>query len=449
MNITRETIDDLNTLLKVEVKKADYMENVENVLKDYRKKANVKGFRPGMVPIGLVRKMYGKAVQLDEINKLVADNIHKYLTDEKIDILGDPLPKENEKELTDFDTREDFVFTFELGLVPQFDLNLSKKNKVPEYELQIDKKMKDDYISNYTRRFGEFRSVESSGENDMLRGDLTSLDENGNVIPDINQVEETTLSIDVIKDDKIKKTFLKRKIGEDIDFDLRKAFPNDNEIAGILKMQKEKARDVEGIFRFNIKDIQRFEPALVNQELFDKIYGEGVISSENEFNERIAEEITRNLRQESNYKLMLDLKKLALDKTEIPLPEDFLKRWLVKVNEKTSAEQVEKEFNSFKADLKWQLIRNRVAKENDIKISEEELHDEAERITRYQFRQYGLFYATDDQIHKYAHEMLNREDEARRIADKILEEKATEKLKEMVKLDPKKVTVEEFNKLFE
>lgn len=449
MNITRETIDDLNALLKVEVSKADYEENVEKVLRDYRKNANVKGFRPGMVPIGLVRKMYGKAVQLDEINKAVADNIHKYLSDEKIDILGDPLPKENENEHINFDTQEDFVFTFELGLVPQFELNLSKKNKVPEYELDIDNKIKDDYVSNYTRRFGEFVNVGSSGDKDLLKGDLFSLDENGNIIPGDVPVEETTLSIDVIKDDKIKKTFLKRKIGDNIDFDLRKAFPNDNEIAGILKKQKEEVTGIEGTFRFQIKNIQRFETASINQDLFDKIYGEGVVKSEDEFNNKIEEEIRMNLKRESDYKLMIDIKKLALDQTEISLPENFLKRWLVKVNEKTTAEQVEKEFDSFKTDLKWQLIRNKIAKDYDIKISEEELHDEAENITRYQFQQYGLFYATDDQIHNYAHEMLKREDDVRRITDKILEEKAAEKIKELVKLDSKKISIDEFNKLFE
>jgi len=449
MNITRETIDDLNALLKVEVSKADYEENVEKVLRDYRKNANVKGFRPGMVPIGLVRKMYGKAVQLDEINKAVADNIHKYLSDEKIDILGDPLPKENENEHINFDTQEDFVFTFELGLVPQFEINLSKKNKVPEYELDIDNKIKDDYVSNYTRRFGEFVNVGSSGDKDLLKGDLFSLDENGNIIPGDVPVEETTLSIDVIKDDKIKKTFLKRKIGDNIDFDLRKAFPNDNEIAGILKKQKEEVTGIEGTFRFQIKNIQRFETASINQDLFDKIYGEGVVKSEDEFNNKIEEEIRMNLKRESDYKLMIDIKKLALDQTEISLPENFLKRWLVKVNEKTTAEQVEKEFDSFKTDLKWQLIRNKIAKDYDIKISEEELHDEAENITRYQFQQYGLFYATDDQIHNYAHEMLKREDDVRRITDKILEEKAAEKIKELVKLDSKKISIDEFNKLFE
>jgi len=448
MIITRENIDQLNALLKVEIIKGDYEENVEKVLRDYRKKANIKGFRPGMVPIGLIRKMYGKAVQLDEINKLVSENIQKFLVDEKIDILGDPLPKADEHELIDFDTKEDFSFTFELGLAPQFELKLSKKNKVDLYELEIDEKMKNDHISNYARRYGEFRNFDITGDTDMLKGNIAALDEAGN-ISDGPSAENTALTISVIKDEEIKKEFAGKKVGENIDFDLRKALPNDYEIAGILRKQKDDVSEINGKFRFTINEINRFIPAEVNKDLFNKIYGEDVVKTEEEFVTKIMEEIVKNLKKESDYKLMLDIKKLVLEKTEFSLPEDFLKKWLLKVNEKTTVEQIEKEFDSFRNDLKWQLIRNKVAKENEIKITEEELHTEAENITRYQFQQYGLFYATDEQIHNYAHEMLNREEDAKRIAEKILEEKAIEKLREVVKLENKKISVEEFNKLFE
>jgi len=449
MNITRENIGELNALLKVEIKKNDYEENVEKVLRDYRKKANIKGFRPGMVPIGLVRKMYGKAVQLDEINKLVSESIQKFLVEEKINILGDPLPKSDENELIDFDTKEDFNFTFELGLAPQFELNLGKENKVDHYDLEIDEKMKNDYISNYTRRYGEFRNFDVTGDTDMLKGNIAAIDDDGNPVPDGPSAEDTALTISVIKDEEIKKDFAGKKVGEYIDFDLRKALPNDYEIAGILKKQKDDVSEINSKFRFTIKEINRFIPAEVNKELFDKIYGEDVVKTEEEFSVKIDEEIAKNLKRESDYKLMLDVKKLALERTEFSLPEDFLKRWLLKVNDKTTEEQIEKEFDSFRNDLKWQLIRNKVAKDNEIRITEEELHAEAENITRYQFQQYGLFYATDEQIHNYAHEMLNREEDAKRIAEKLLEEKAVEKLKELVTLENKKISVEEFNKLFE
>jgi trigger factor len=309
--------------------------------------------------------------------------------------------------------------------------------------------MKNDHVSNYTRRFGEFRNTDITGDTDMLKGNIEAIDENGKVIPDGLAAENTALTISVIKDEEIKKLFTEKKAGDSIDFDLRKALPNDYEIAGILRKQKDEVADLNGNFRYTINEINRFVPAEVNQELFDKIYGEGIVKSEEEFTAKIEEEISKNLKRESEYKLMLDIKALVLEKTDFALPEEFLKKWLLKVNEKTTEEQIEKEFDSFRKDLRWQIIRNKVARDNEIKISEEELHTEAMNITRYQFQQYGLFYATDEQIHNYAHEMLKRDEDAKRIADKILEEKAIEKLREVVKLENKTVTVEEFNKLFE
>ena len=448
MNITRENIDDLNALLTVEIKKDDYSGSMEKTLRDYRRKANVKGFRPGMVPIGLIKKMYGNAVKLDEINKIVSESIKKYLTDEKIEILGDPLPRTEENEKIDLDTQDDFQFRFELGIAPQVEIDLGKKNKVTYYEISIDEKIRNDYISNYTRRFGEFRIQEETGDSDMLKGNIVALGADGEPLAEGPAAENVALTLSVIKDDESKKLFISKKSGDSIDFDLRKALPNDYEIAGILRKQKEEVADVNGMFRFTISEINRFIPAELNKDLFDKIYGEGVVSTEEEFKTRLEEEIKKNLKNESEYKLGLDIKKLIQENTEFALPEDFLKRWLLAVNEKTTADQVDKEFDSFRKDLKWQLIRNKVARDNEIKITEDELHHEAENITRYQFQQYGLFYATDEQVHNYAVEMLKREDDAKRIAERILEEKAIEKLKEVVKLENKEVTADEFNKLF-
>jgi trigger factor len=449
MNVTKENIDDLNAVLKVKIEKADYEDKVETVLKDYRKKATIKGFRPGMVPIGLIKKMYGRAVQIDEINKVVTDNIQKYLTDEKLEILGDPLPKPDEQETIDFDTQEEFTFSFELGLTPQVDLKLSKKNKVNEYDIVIDAKMRKDYLENYTRRYGELRKADLTEEKDVIKGKIEAIDNEGNLIPEGPSVDDTSLGIDIIKDNKIKEDFIGKSVGDSIDFDIKKAYPNDTEIAGILHKKKEEVENLEGNFRFTVNDISRFYPAEVGQELFNKIFGEGVVNSDEEFMKKIEEEIKANLKRESDFKLMMDIKALAMEKTDFQLPEEFLKKWLLRVNEKTTEEQIEKEFDSFRKDLKWQLIRNKVARDNEVKITEEELQKEAENITRYQFQQYGLFYATDEQIANYAKETLKREEDAKRIADKILEEKVLVFLKDMVKLESKDVTVEEFNKLFE
>jgi len=449
MNITTENIDDLNAILKVKIEKADYEDKVETVLKDYRKKATIKGFRPGMVPIGLIKKMYGRAVQIDEINKVVTENIQKYITDEKLEILGDPLSKADEQDKIDFDTQQDFTFSFELGLTPVFELKLSKKNKVNQYDLIVDEKMRSQYLENYTRRYGELKKTEQIEEKDVVKGRIEAIDENGNVIPEGPSVEETSLGIDIIKDKKIKKEFIGKNIHETIDFDLKKAFPNDTEIAGILHKKKEEVADLGANYRFTVNEISRFYPAELGKELFHKVFGEGVINSEEEFMKKIEEEIVANLKRESDFKLMMDIKNMTMEKTDFQLPEEFLKKWLLRVNEKSTAEQIEKEFDSFRKDLKWQLIRNKVARDNEVKISEEELQKEAENITRYQFQQYGLFYTTDEQIANYAKETLKRDEDAKRIADKMLDEKVILLIKELVKLEDKSVTTEEFNKLFE
>jgi trigger factor len=449
MNITRENIDDLNAILKVKIEKADYEDKVETLLKDYRKKATIKGFRPGMVPIGLIKKMYGKAVLIDEINKVVTENIQKYITDEKLEILGDPLPKADEQETIDFETQENFTFSFELGLSPEVDLKLTKKNKVNQYEILIDDKMKNEYLENYTRRYGELKKAELTEEKDVIKGKIEAIDNEGNLIPEGPSIDDTSLGVDIIKDKKIKKEFIGKNTGDSIDFDIKKAYPNDSEIAGILHKKKEEVESLGANYRFTINEISRFYPAEPGKELFDKIFGEGVVNSQEEFMKKIEDEITINLKRESDFKLMIDIKALAMEKTDLHLPEEFLKRWLLRVNEKTTEEQIEKEFTNFTKDLKWQLIRNKVARDNEVKISEEELQKEAENITRYQFQQYGLFYTTDEQIANYAKETLKREEDAKRIADKILEEKVLILMKELVKLDNKDVTVEEFNKLFE
>jgi len=449
MNITKENIDDLNAILKVKIEKPDYEDKVETVLKDYRKKATIKGFRPGMVPIGLIKKMYGRAVQIDEINKIVTENIQKYLADEKVEILGDPLPKADEQDKIDFETQQDFTFSFELGLTPSIDLKLSKKNKVNEYEIIIDEKMRKDYVNNYTRRYGELRKADQTEEKDVIKGKIEAVDNSGNVLPEGPAVEDTSLGIDIIKDKKIKKEFIGKKLNDSIDFDLKKAFPNDTEIAGILHKKKEEVAELGADYRFTIKEISRFYPAELGKELFDRIFGEGVVNSEEEFMKKIEGEIVINLKRESDFKLMMDIKNLAMEKTDFQLPEEFLKKWLHRVNEKSTQEQIEKEFDSFRKDLKWQLIRNKIARDNEVKISEEELQKEAENITRYQFQQYGLFYATAEQIANYAKETLKREEDAKRIADKILEEKVILLMKDLVKLENKSVTIEEFNKLFE
>jgi trigger factor len=309
--------------------------------------------------------------------------------------------------------------------------------------------MKSDYIDNIARRYGNFMPAEAVEEKDMLKGDIIQLNNDGTVNTDGFSANNSTLSINMIKDEAIKASFIGHKIKDVIDFDIKKAFPNDYEIAGLLQKKKDEIEGVEGNFRFIVNEITRFTPAELNQELYDMVYGTDVIKSKEEFEEKIKEEIASNLKRETDYKLLIDLKEYVTSKTEMTFPEDFLKKWLMKVNEDLTREQLDEDFDSFIQDLKWQLIRNKVATENNMTVTEEELQNEAEAITRYQFQQYGYYYATDEQISGFAKQTLSNQEEAKRIAAKILDNKVLLHMKDVVKVDEKEISSEEFNKLFE
>ncbi len=447
MNITRENIDDLNAVLKVKVEKADYEEKADKVLKDYKKKANIKGFRPGHVPMGLIKKMYGSSVKLEEINRAVSEGLGKYISDEKLEILGDPLPKTDDNENIDIEKQDEFEFSFELGLAPEFEISLTARNKVPYYEIKIDDKLHNDFLDNYLRRFGKFEDADKVTGEDLLKGDIVKLSEEGEPVED-TLINDSSLSVKVIKDDKVKKEFIGSKPGKSVDFDIRKTFPNDHEIAGLLQTEHGKLDGTDGMYRFTINTVSRYKPAEVNQELFDKVYGEGSVKSEDEFMKKLDDEIRQNLDRESEYKLNQDAKDMVIDKTGFNLPEEFLKKWLMKTNNDLTDEQLEKDFADFLRDLRWQLIRNKIAKENDIKADEKDMIAEAKEFTRLQFQQYGIFNAEDSQLESYAREILKKEDDARRIADKVIDDKVIKNIKGKVKIETKKVSTDEFNKLF-
>jgi trigger factor len=389
----------------------------------------------------MIKKMYGTSVLLDEINTIVSESLSDYIRNEKLDILGDPVPRHEDHEF-DPDKSEEFSFTFELGLAPEFEVNLSKKQKLTRYIIEPDTKMVADYVDNYARRNGEFVKTELSEEKDMLKGTLTSPD--GSLTND-----DASVSVEIVKDEGLKKEFIGKTAGDTISFDLRKAFPNDYEIAGLLKKQKDEVKDLGGIFTLTVREVSRFMPAENDQALWDKVYGEGTVTSAEEFETRVTDEIREYFSRETDYKLHTDARETILAKTPFDLPDEFLKKWLVRVNEKTTAEDIEKDYDHFRDDLRWQLIKNRIAKENDLKITDEEILAEAKTFTRAQFSQYGLYYATDEQITSFARDMLQKEEEARRIAEKVLDTRVLGIIIDAMKVDDKKVSAEEFNKLFE
>jgi trigger factor len=447
MNITRENIDDLNAVVKISVEKADYEKKVEDVLKQQRRQAQIKGFRPGMAPMGLIKKLYGKAVLFEELNKLVSQRLTDYITEEKLDILGDPMP--HETDANDFDEKSDFTFSFDLGLSPQFEISFTKKNKVPYYIVTPDEKMKEGFIDNHRRRHGQFIENDTTTDQSMVKGNVTALGEDMEPVQDGISVEDASLLLSVISDPDEKNLFIGKSVGDNIIFNLRKTLSNETEIASFLRMKKEETENLDGNFNMQITSVRTFEPAELNAEFFGRVYGGEQEMTEDDFRKRIEEEIAANLKNESDYRFRIDAVNFAVEKIEFGLPEEFLKKWLLNVNNNLTTEQLEKEFDGFRKDMKWQLIRNKIARGNEIKVSEEDLMAEAMSVTRSQFMQYGLYYATDEQIAGYAGEILKKEEEARKLADRILDSKVVDWIKENVKLEEKKVTSEEFNKLFE
>jgi len=450
MNITKENVDALNATLKIRIEEADYNERVDEVLKDYRKKVSLNGFRPGKVPAGLVRKMYRTPVMVEEINKLVSESLGNYLKDEEIRILGEPLPSEKQQNDIDWDTQSEFEFDFDLGIAPQLEISLSQKDKIPMYEITIEKKMIDETKDSYAGRMGQMIPVEQIEGSETLKGDFLQIDKDGNPIEGGIQSDDSSLSLEVMKDDKIKTTFTARQAGDQVDFDIKKAFPNETEVSSLLKIDKSAVAEIAPDFRFSIKEITKFEKAEINQELFDKLYGKDEVKSMEEFEGKISEELKAGLSRDTEYRFTIDAKKVMLKKFKFDLPVEFLKRWLLLANEdKFTAEQIAEDFPKFEDDLKWQLIRDQIVKMQEIKVEADEVMQSAKEMALMQFQQYGMMNVPEENLESYAKEMLKNEEEQRKNVERILETKVVGYIKDNVKLDNKQITIEKFNKLFE
>ena len=451
MNISKELKDSLNAVVKVKINKDDYEPRVNKVIADYQKKARIDGFRPGKVPVGLIQKMYGKSVMVEEINKLLSENLMKYIQDEKLHILGDPIPSEKEQKAIDWENGSEFEFAFDLGLSPEFEVNLTKKDKIAIYSITPDSKIVDTYSDNYARRYGAFKTCDVIEDGkEMLKGSFVEMTSDGTAKENGISVEESTIYLEFMKDEDSKKKFIGLKQGDSVTFNLAKAYPNNVEMATILHKKKEEVGDITSDFQLTIATISKFEKAEINQELFDKIYGEGNVTSLEEFRNKISAEIQTNLSRESEYKFRMDAKEMILNKVDFQLPVEFLKRWVFSSNEgKFTMEQIDQDFAKFEKDLKWQLIQNKIVKDQDLKISDEEIIEFAKEQTRMQFEQYGLFSVPEEHIESYAQESLKREEDRRRLLERKYEDKVLEYVRAAVSAETKEVSNEEFDKLIE
>jgi len=449
MNIVKNDIDQNNATITISVVKADYAEKVEKTLRDYRKKANIPGFRPGMVPIGLIKKMYGKAVEAEELNKVVSDALYNYIRDNNIAILGEPLPNESQNNI-DFETQEDFDFVFDIGLAPEFEINLSQKDKVNYYDIAVSNEMIENQIKSYTGRYGKYMQEEIVEEKDMLKGELLELATKKKVKEDGIRVEGAVLTPAYMQDEAQKKLFAGAKKGDTIVFNPKKAYANVTEVSSMLKISKEEAENFTADCQITIEGITRYHESEVNQDLFDKVYGEGVVTSEDEFRAKIKANIQENLIADSDYKFGIDAREMLVKKLDgATFPDAFLKRWLLVANENLTAEKIEEDFPKMILDLKWHLIKDKLAKANEVKIEPADVQEFAKKMTRAQFAQYGMIGIEDDIVTKYAQDMLKKEDTLKNIIDKVTEDKVLEAVKKAVKLNKKEISIEDFNKLFE
>jgi len=450
MNITRENTDELNAVLTILVEKSDYEATVNDVLKNYRKKANMPGFRPGMVPAGLIKKMYGKSALAEEVNKIISKSLTDYIYAEKLNVLGEPLPNEEKQMKIDWDNQSDFSFVFDIATAPEIEVILDNNTTIPYYSIVANEELVNKQVEAYAGRLGENKVVDSIEEKDTVRGTFVQLDETGNELVGGILADKVVIAIDVMKDEEIKASFIGKKAGDVVVFDPLKAYDNKHEVGHMLNISHEEAENISGNFSFTIEEVLRFEKAELTPELFSKIYGEeSGISTEEEFKAKVKSEIEENFVYSSDYKFGIDSRDALVKKIQFDLPEAFLKRWIKVTNEKMTDEQIDADFDHFMLDLKWQLIKDKIVKDNDLKVTEEDVHALAKEMAAMQFRQYGLGNVADEHLENYANQMMKSEEERRKVVSKAQEDVIIATIKTKVALDIKEVSNEEFNKMLE
>ena len=450
MNITFENTDKVNGLLTITLEKEDYQEKVEKTLKDYRKRAQVPGFRPGMVPMGMIKKQYGTAVKVDEINRLLGTKLTDYIRENKIQMLGEPLASEKQ-EPQDLEKDGPFTFVFDIAVAPEFKAELTDKDKIDYYTIKVDDKLIDQQVSMYAQQYGEMKDAETFSGNDTLTGDLRQLDENGNTLEGGITAEGGMIMPAYIKVDDQKKLFDGCKAGDIITFNPKKAYPeNDAEIAALLKVDKDAVKDLTSDFSYQVTSIRHFEPAEVGQQLFDRVFGEGTVSGEKEFRQKISEMIQPQLNMNSDYKFLLDLRAYAEKKVgDLQFPEALLKRIMLQNNKDKGEDFVEKNFEGSIRELKWHLIKEQIVAAQEIKVDDSDLKAIAKEAIRQQFAQYGMSDVPDDVLENYADEQLKKRENVENFVDRAIDQKLIEKMKTVVKLNEKSVTLDEFNKLMQ
>jgi trigger factor len=446
MNITQEKVDNLNAVIKVQLSESDYQANVDKVLRDYRNKASVPGFRKGHVPMGMVKKMVGTSAMVEEINKILSASLQKYIEDEKLDVLGNPLPKLEEQNKIDWENQKDFEFKYDIGLAPQFDIELTDKFKFEQYVIKVSKNDIDKYVEDLSRRYGKMSNPEVAEADDMLFGKFEEL-ENGN-LKEGGISNSSVLIIKSVTDSSLQKSLVGLKPSDVVELDPKKVSEHDTDVAAALGVKPNDLRNINSRFRFTVEKINRITPAEVNQELFDKVFGPNAISSEADFRGKIEEQMSQSLVVESDRKFKADIQDEILGKLNISLPDGFLKRWIAATNEKpVTAEQIESEYDQYAKQLKWQLIENKIIKQYNIQVPFNDVVEYTKELLKQQLASMGLPTDDDKDLTETANRVLQNQEEARNIYMMLYDKKMIDLFKTTLKVNQKEISYEDFIKV--
>ena len=410
----------------VTIAPADYSEPVKKNLHDFRRKAEIKGFRKGMVPMGLIQKMHGRTALLEEVNKLISEGMNKYINDNNIKMIGEPLPGENEPPI-DWEHDDTFTFAFDLILAPKVALSLSPDDHIPVIEPEITQNDKDDYIATLCKQYGELYDVEAAEADDFLKVNLDQGEKSVNAVH---------ISLKTIEDKEIKELFIGIKVGDSVEVDIVETFPNETDRAALLKVKKEELDNQNPIWMVTILEVKRFAPAALTQDFFDRVLGAGQADSLESFAEKVEERMRSEFSVESDFRFMIDARDYVVNKSAIVLPDALLKRWLhVRGDGKFSMEEIERDYDAFARDFRWQLVRETLMQEHNIQITKEDMMVYAVKTAQYQFSMYGLYSAPQEQLEKYAQSLLANDKESRRIYERVENDKVINLIRSMVTLD--------------
>lgn len=453
MKISFENPDKINGLLTLTIEKEDYEKDVEKTLKDYRKKANVPGFRPGNAPMGMIKRQYGDSVKVDVVNRLLGQKLYEYIRENKIQMLGDPMPNAEKQPELDFKSEGPFTFVFDIAVAPEFKAELTGDDTIDYYNIEVDDKIIDQQVEMFQSRAGHYDKVDAydAAQNDMLKGDLRELDADGNAKEDGVVVEGAVLMPEYIKVEEQKNLFNEAKVGSVITFNPKKAYPTgDAEIMSLLKIDKEKAAEMTSDFTYLVTEVSRFVKAEVNQELFDEVFGKDEVKDEADFRQKIKDGIKEQLESDQDYKFLVDVRKYLENKVgELTFPDEQLKKIMLANNKDKGQKFVDDNYAASVEELKWHLIKEQLVAANEIKVDNDDVKEVAKQATRIQFAQYGMANVPEEYIDQYADQMLKNNKNIDSLVDRAVDVKLSEALKKVVKLNEKAISLEDFNKMMQ